>query len=331
MSDTTFNKETVEEIPFGGMTISLTNCVSPQWREQQVLDKLSGVIQQIKADINDKAPFCELTRLIIITADFGEEVTKWQHLLNLPVLTSTDSNAEAVAKTLVWGDGLPKTTYPIIIISEAIAIGLMDDNNSSLQLLSKGILAHEFGHTHDNFLRLNVSGDQSNPLNTWRGIKQEIAENLWSEFFAESVAKIYKQDANTDTNIALAITLAKSGHEAIIARTEHCRTRKDAKELFRVASSELSKTCNQFGRVAGLISGHADNSKVDKIKDELASISEGWKTIFHNIYVEVQNINSVDKLSEASFTNLQMVIETLFNLNGIYPEETEQGFTISIR
>ena len=327
------NLEDVENIPLGAMAISLVRCGSELWLEQDNINRLKDEVFKVRDEVIQTSNIfaCKLTRLIIFTSNYDNQVAKWQNMLGRYPTSSTDENSIATGKTIVWGNGDIKTTFPIIIINEAIGVGLIQENNLSLKRLCKAILAHEFGHVHDDFMQLNIFGDQPAPKGgDWEGIKLFIAKSLWGEFFAEVVASQYLDRDNINIQSTLTITLSKSCHENIKEAIKIYKADDNIINLWNIVCNEISKTSNQLGRVAGLISRQEDRIQLDELKNGLGDLPNSWIKLFEEIYDELNRIERIEIKDEKVFDILEKMIEDLFNINGIYPLQTEQDLHIKV-
>lgn len=330
MSEQVPNKETVEAIPAGSITVSLTKCCHPVWGDQINISKLNDAVLEVQQELIEKkrAVACQLTRLVMFTSDYNGVVGEWMKSLGRPFHPSTDENAIAFGQMLIWGDGKIETTYPIIILNEAIAVGLVGDNDS-LKIFSKAILAHELGHIHDDFIQLQIFGKQGLPSD-WLSIRQFIAQSTWGEYFAETVAYAYLHENNLDTQIQLAILLCKSANEKIANAIKEHRLSNNAEILFNIVTSEISKSCNQLGRVSGLISSEENEKSLGNLRDGIVDFSIEWAEIVDQIYQELNKINQTENRSTDTWTELQKLVEKLFQINGIFPKQEENKWWFTL-
>jgi hypothetical protein len=248
MESELFTKESVEAIPFGEMSLSVFGDSS--WGEDARCQKLFSAITELLKYVDGLGKYgYKPLRLVRVTADFADEVASWQRQLAHSEILSLD----CVGKMFAWGDGAMQSTYAVIIVPEKLAADLIEGNDRP-KAIAKGILVHEIIHIHDECEMLRNFGPRAMPMsNNWPGIRQDIAEGIWTEFSADHVAYNWLKDYLFEEQVQLAAEILETALEEINQKIVEYREHGDIGTLWQSAGSKLSQTFNQIGRAAGLL------------------------------------------------------------------------------
>jgi hypothetical protein len=321
-----YGKSSVQAIPLGQIAFSFSG--PSQWADGERSQRWVTAIADIFKEIAECIPACYITRLIVATAEIGQEVTRWQRELGQPEVVTSDTAAVTAGKTFVWGGGELSTTYAVIIISEWLAAELVDGGNSSC--LAKALIIHELAHVHDYFFRLRRLGRENPPWNNdWLAIRPSIAFSIWGDFFAESIASVHLPE----NPLRNALRLARNVMDFAFTRMSKAKTQYhtdgNINPIWAAAGDELSKVFNQLGRALGA----AAVWKVELTKDELLSVGiswYGWSELIPKLNEQLLKVQTIDDLVQ-NITNIEKLVEQGFNLMGLYPQQRPEGLLVSIR
>lgn len=310
------DKQLVENISLGTFAISIQG--SQVWAESDKVQLLQDVLIRnwVQAVNSDLIPHCSVLRLIVVASDFTNEVAKWSALLEENWRVSSDG---AVGQTFVWGDGKHITTYAVVILSEEIALGFINDVSFSSE-----VLLHEFAHIHNDFLYLNYFGalPKIKP-GDWRTVREFIAYSVWGEYFAESIVYRNYDSEQPEENIQHAIVLLKNALVRIKDEITLFQRTKEVTPVWATAINTLSSAFNHFGRVLGYFSSTKQRSKpapneYDLYKN-ISEISNEWEQIIKQLSYELTRLSSENAWQSDKFEPLGQIIDNVFRNVGFEP------------
>jgi len=132
------NKTEIDLSLPGSMIISADD--SARFKPAAFVEPLESILKKLK---NEHALVLNPLRLILLTAELGNAVTRWQRALGVPEAgVSQQPEGLAVAKSMSWGTD-EQTARSIIILADYIANGIGANNP-----IAVSTLAHELGHVH---------------------------------------------------------------------------------------------------------------------------------------------------------------------------------------
>ena len=291
-------------------------------------EALSRLLQRIQKE--DKLVLSPL-RLVLLTAQLGNVVTRWQRALGLPEAgVSQQPEGIAVAKTMSWGRDA-ESARSLIILADYMANGVIANNSIAISTV-----IHEFGHVHDDFSRGVVLGfpeSQTPPAsNDWPRICAYLAEIIWSEYAAESVAATHMTHEDL-----FALLLNDPLHLAAIDQglrqavwSYKCRQR-TLVSLWNASVTEFSDIFANLGRAIARLP-FADN-----YEESLARLANPnneaarWKPVVERLLGELQTLGSTgySKWRSDPFSGIQEVVAEGFRAVGLFP--TYDGKTLNVR
>lgn len=177
----------------GSLTISADS--SARIQSSAFGEALSPLLQRFQ---NEDAIVITPLRLVVLTAELGNVVSRWQRALGLPEAgISQQPEGTAVAKTMSWGKDA-ESARSVIIMADYMAVGVVANNSIAITTV-----IHELGHVQDDFLRgvaLGFRELQTPPASAdWPRVLALVAEITWSEYAAESLAasQMTREDLRT--------------------------------------------------------------------------------------------------------------------------------------
>lgn len=184
---------------------------------------------------------------------------------------------------------------------------------------------------YDDYFKSHEIGFQEPPtIDNWKGIKLAIAESIWSEFFANTIASKYFEE-DSDSFISLGIDILQGSLLRIQQQIKIFRINNNIVDLWNLTTDELSGLFNQFGRSIGILVGNQyENNKTAAFMRNIAVISQKWLRISKNLINELKILLKKDKLDMYCFTNLENIIEQGFHTFGIYPQYNNSKLTIRV-
>lgn len=279
---------------------------------------------------NDGVLLVSPLRAVLLTAELGNAVRRWQRSLGLPESgVSQQPEGNAVAKTMSWGRDA-ESARSLIILADCIAAGIVVNNSVAV-----ATVAHELGHVHDEFARgLALGFRESNiPMSTdWPRVCAALAEITWSEYAAESVAAIHwsREDllalllndpnhlAGIDQRLRQAVWSYKVGQRTLVS-------------LWNSSITEFSNLFANLGRATARLP-FADNyeealARLVQPNDEAAR----WKPIIERLAEELKSLRSTgySKWATAPFGGIEEVIAEGFHALGLFP--THAGSKLHVR
>jgi len=319
MDSNIYDKASTEKIPYRKFILSLTKYY-PIWLQENRVERLKNIIEdtfqnEVKIlGITD----CLILRLVVVTGDFQNEVSEWSKQLGEEWRVSSTG---AIGQSLTWGDGQPETTYSIIILSQDVALGLLEEN-PEVHNLSFGTLIHELAHIHDEMRYLcNIDPDPILKPQDWSSIRLFFAKSTWGEFFAEATAFPYLKNIDSNNYIGLCIDSLKDAIQTIFEETNAYKTHKIAGKVWKVASNKLSSVFNHLGRCLGYLhiaqQDAGNNNQIEQFLQEIYNLSPVWKNTTNCLYKELLNVN--DRFNCDSFSHLSDVIDQSFRCVGLEP------------
>jgi len=302
----------------GSFTLSIHNG-SAVWGEEDRGKRLSDVILKIIEHAKElEIGGCLILRLVVVTGDFVNETTEWNKQLDEVWRVSSEG---AVGQTLTWGNGQPDSTYSIIILSQDIALGLVE-GDTQLQALGTGIFIHELAHVHDNIRYLYNFGPEPVPKQgDWISYRQFIARSTWAEFFAEGYVYPYVKNYFFDENVSHAITLLQNAQRQIEQEILAFQSHQDVRKVWALAVDKLSSVFNQFGRSLSLLlsaqQDGEDNNQIEKFFEEVDDVSQAWRQVVQQLLDELIAANQ--KLEQDSFNRIGGIVDQGFRAMGLEP------------
>ncbi|MGP8174232.1 MAG: hypothetical protein ACLP7O_06745 [Terracidiphilus sp.] len=280
---------------------------------------------------NDHALVLSPLRLVLLTAELGNAVGRWQSALGLPKAgVSQQPESVAVAKTISWGRD-EESARSIIIMADYIAASIIANNT-----LAISTLAHEFGHVHDYFLRGLVQGfpeSRTNPDATdWPRVSADLAEITWSEYAAESVAAIYMTSEDMDGFVLNdPIHLAGVHNRLSQAVWSYKRGQLDLGSLWHDSVTDMSDIFANLGRAIARLE-FADNREESLARlvnpDNEATV---WRPVIERLVKELESLggNGYSEWGVMPFSGIQAVIAQGFQAVGLFP--TYDGINLHVR
>jgi hypothetical protein len=330
MHPQTYNRETVETIPFGNLTLSIIG--SALWAEEDRARRLNDTITDIinLVDEEGRIPASHVLRLLVVASDFPTEVAKWQQQLGQAEGISSENTA---GKTLSWGSGEPESTYSVITLSEGVALGLIE-GDTKLKSIAIQTLIHELAHVHTDYLFLRLFGPPSLEQSDWAGIRQFIALSTLAEFFSESIALLYVEDYEFfEEFVSLGTTILQDAQQQIEQGILTFQKDRDIVQLWKLAVYELSKAFNQLGRSIGYLAAarHAGNDCFNQFFEDVNRLSPLWESVVGQLVDELDTLANQENWDLDSFNGLYDIIEQGFLAAGIQPRPLDQGLEVLYR
>ena len=313
-----YNKELVEKLSPGTLILSIHNGGS-FWGEEERARRLSDIIvDKVKHAEELGIGECKILRLVVVTGDYVGEITEWNKQLDEAWRAPSEG---AIAQTLTWGDGQPLTTYSVIILHQAIALGLVESEDET-KATSEGTLIHELAHVHDNIRHLSKIGPQPVPKQgDWISYRQFIARSIWGEFFSEMVAYPYVKDHYLDEYIDHGINMLHNAISDVKQEMLAFQSHRDAHEVWAVAVDKLSAVFNQLGRCLGLLVSAQrmddNNNQIDQFAHGIGEISKDWEQVVRQLIKKLANIER--EFEEEKFNNLGEVVDQGFRTVDLEP------------
>jgi hypothetical protein len=284
------DKASVEMLSLGQCNLNITNCYSEWGEEDRANQLLKNIINTVTLATKMGLAGCTILRLVIATGDVPGEVAKWAKQLGESWRVSSEG---AIGQTLTWGDGVPETTYAIIILSQDIALGLIDED-TELKTFALNTLIHELAHVHDYLLYLLKIGLEPSLIQgNWMSHRLFMARSLWGEYFADSIAYSYVKkhsfikDYSYRDYITHGITLLKAAKEQINQEIFDYQSHRNIGQVWGVAENQLSGVFNQLGRSLALLISERDDIgndiNINRFLEEVKSVSTGWEQVVHDL------------------------------------------------
>jgi len=260
-------------------------------------------------------------RLVLLTAELPNAVRRWQRSLSLPESSvSQQPEGSAVAKTFSWGRDV-ESARSLIILADYIAAALVANNCFAI-----AAVAHEFGHVHDNLSRGVVLGfresDFNPAVNDWPGIREQLAEIVWSEYMAESIAAGYLTGedllafllndplhlAGIDKRLRQAVWSYKSGQRTLDS-------------LWQESVTGLSDILANLGRTIARL------EFVDNYEEGLSRLVQPnsektrWRPVIEHFVRELKVLGNTayNKWGSAPFNGIREIVGEAFNSVGLFP------------
>lgn len=310
----------------GSMTISAD--ASARVQSSAFGDALLRLLQRFQ---NDDAIVLTPLRLVVLTAELGNVVSRWQRALGLPEAgVSQQPEGAAVAKTMSWGSNA-ESARSLIILADYIAAGVVANNSVAITTV-----IHELGHVHDDFLRGVVFGfreSQTPPASAdWPRIRAYVAEIIWSEYAAESLAASHMPHEDLlafllndplhltgiDERLRQAVSSYKCGQLSLAS-------------LWNRSITELSDIFSNLGRAIARLA-FADNyeealARLVHLKTEAAR----WEPVIGRLVQELEALGSTGYAAwgPAPFSGIEEVIAEGFQAVGLFP--TYDGSNLNVR
>jgi hypothetical protein len=318
----------VESIPVGQHIISL-HVTDEKWLDDQCLSLFKDTIASIIEDVYKVIPFCVITRLISVSSDFPGEVARWQQELGKPVGVTSGPHGEAHGKVLVWGNEGTDSTFAVIILSELVALSLIEET-----WLSKAILSHELAHVHDEFeYRRAFTCPPPQQYNTWANVRCALAYNIWSEFSANLIAYRYYKNSGID-DIPDIQSLLSRATRAISERVSLYWINHNIPELWFPSWGDLEQVFAQSARFLGTMTA-AQLEDSDRSAEFFAvcdAISSDWGQLIRQLSSELKKAHQEESWDSRKLDALEIVVENGFHLVGLFPEDRDpaKGIWVSV-
>ncbi len=309
-----YDKAAVENIPFGRLALSMNN-VSSVWnndRAKTLYDIMHEIIESVREEIIGSW----ILRLVVVTSDYVTEVNKWRQELNEAWIAPSEG---AIGQTLVWGNGHPKTTWAVIVLSEQVAEALL---KVDIVAFGKQVFIHELAHVHDDLYYLQYIGSLPTSAGDWANLRQFIARSVWAEYFSESFAYLQvKDDFNFDENVSYTIPLLQKARMEIEREVLALQTHRDTSKVWAVAVDHLSAAFNQLGRSLGLLVAHqqvnGDSGQLEDFFEKTDGVSQAWGQIARKLLDEFVNARPLSGLE--GFNVIGELIDDGFRAFGLEP------------
>ena len=320
------DKAAVDASPPGSLTISADS--SARVQSSAFGEALSQLLQRFQ---NEDAIVLTPLRLVVLTAELGNVVSRWQRALGLPEAgISQQPEGTAVAKTMSWGRDA-ESARSLIIMADYMAAGVVASNSIAISTL-----VHELGHVHDDFARGVVLGFRELQIPAasadWPRVCAFVAEIAWSEYAAESLAasQMTREDLRT---FLLNDPLHLAGVDERLRQavwSYKCRQR-DLASLWNNSVTELSDIFANLGRAIARLP-FADN-----YEEALARLVEPdaeaarWKPVIERLIQELESLGSTGYAAwgAAPFSGIQEAIAEGFQAVGLFP--THDGSRLHVR
>lgn len=320
------DKAAIDASPPGSMVISAdasSGIVPSAFREtvSQWLERLQS----------EEALVIVPLRAMLVTADLGKAVSRWQRTLGQPEAgVSRQPEGTAVAKMMSWGRD-KESARAIIILTDHVARALV------VQIpIAACALVHEVAHVHDDFSRGLVMGfpeSQTPPSVTdWPRVCAYLAELTWSEYSAESVAAKFLTQEDL-----LELLVSDPGHLAGVderlrrAVWSYKYGQRTLASLWNGSVTQMGDVFANLGRAIARLR-YADN--YEEALRHLAHPSRGaahWRPVVERLVQELKGLESAgySKWGSAPFSGIQKVIAEGFHTVGLLP--TYDGSNLHVR
>jgi hypothetical protein len=320
------NKTEIDVSPPGSLMISAD--ASTSVKPVTCVEAFDRTLLRIR---NEHALVLGPLRLILLTAELGNAVRRWQRALGLPEAgVSQQPEGVAVAKSMSWGTD-EKSARSIIILADSITAGIVANNSIAISAL-----AHELGHVHDEFSRslvLGFSESLTTPSNNdWPSICAYLAEMTWSEYAAESIGASYMTPENLRV-LLLNDPLHLAGvHERLRqAVWSYKLGKRTLVSLWNGSVTELGDIFANLGRAIARLP-FADNyeealGRLVSLRNEAAC----WEPVIERLVQELEALGNADcpKWGTTPFSRIQQVIVAGFEAVGLFP--TYEGGSLHVR
>lgn len=317
-------RATVEAAPNGRLSISFVY-VAQCWEEEERMSRLLDAIVTTINEVQEAVPFWIITRLVVVTSDFPSEVIRWQRELGEQEGVTSGIYGEAHGKALVWGNNTLEATYGVVILSELIALCLIEGIAQN-QALAKAVLTHELAHVHDEFIYRQVFGQPfPNETNNWAELRRTLAYVTWSEFFANFVAYHFHKVWGCNDEIFAPTSLIKRISLEISRRIFLYRFDGNMQTLWFSSVSDLLQVFAQSARSLGLLVA-AQMDSDDKSEELFAlcdEISPSWGNIMRRLTEELGRQPRGLQRSPGLLDQIGLIIERGFHAVGLYPSDPE--------
>jgi hypothetical protein len=322
------DKAAIDAAPPGSMTIHAD--ASARVQASAFGEALLPLLQRIQ---NENALVLSPLRLVLLTAELGNMVSRWQHALGLPQAgVSQQPEGTAVGKTMSWGRDA-ESARSLIILADYIAAGVVASNSVAITSL-----IHELGHVHDDFSRGVVLGfreSQTPPaLADWPRLSGDIGEITWSEYAAESVAA-----AHMTREDLLAFLLNDPLHLAGVderlrqAVWSYKSRQLNLASLWNSSVTEVSDIFANLGRAIARLP-FADN--YEEALARLVHRDNGvthWEPVIKRLVRELETLGgtSYSKWGATPFSGIQEVIAEGFQAVGLFPTYDGSNLHVGVR
>jgi hypothetical protein len=329
MSDGAINKSTIDAAP-RGITLSIHSSARlGDLQPAVVADALGRLIQRVTTEhVVDFSPL----RLVLVTGELGEEVTRWQRALGMPVSGVSNPPGGTVAgKHMSWGNDR-ESARSIVILPDHIAGAVALDIQFAI-----ATIVHELGHVNDEFARGLVLGfpeSQLPPnLSDWLGLCACVAENTWSEYAAESLGANYM--ASEDMHHFM---LNDRVHlEGVYTRIQQSigsfkLKQRDFTSLWSAGVTDVFDIFANLGRAAARIPFAGDDEALAQFVDPTGEAAN-WNPVVERLAHELEALggkNYADWDSDP-FSGLRTVVAAGFEAAGFLPTYDGRNLRVNLR
>jgi len=285
------------------------------WSDAEAQRRLSDKLRAAARSV-DEVRFHTL-RLVVFAADLDGEVMRWERELGRQPVGVT---AQAVGKTLTWGDGNPESTYSVIILAAGMAWGLVEDHPTALRTLR-----HELAHVWGNLVDLHAFGPEEVGVasNDWPAIKRYWARSVAGEFDAEHYA--YDQipeDAPRPDDNAFTVEVWSRAVETLADAVSCYRATRDVRDLWEAVLA-LGDPLLQVGRHLGRLEARKSEDSISEFLAQLPAVSRAGIALLSRALVGDTKDNEPTVLEEA--------FEMIVLATGVGPVQDPGGLRVIVR
>jgi hypothetical protein len=311
---------------------SITVHVDPSARLEAAVaaDAIWRVLQQVQSEV--KLVLTPL-RLIVLSAKLDEVVSRWQRDLGLPEGgVSKQPEAVPAGKTISWGKD-KESARSIIILADYVAAGVVANIS-----VARASVAHELGHVHDEYQRGLVFGfpEASMPPTTtdWPKLCAYVAEMIWSEYAAESVAACYMTSEDLQQLMLNAPVHLAGIHERLSAAIDGYKAgQRDLSSLWGGAITDVSDVLANLGRAIAHLPPVEEDTQVLTCLTTISNEAACWKPIIERVMQELQALatNSYSGWGPAPWRGLASTVALAFEAVGLLPTYRDGKLSLKVR
>jgi hypothetical protein len=308
-------RASVEATKLGELSVFLRGLDST-WTDADAQRRLADKVGSAARPANE-VRFYTL-RLVVFAADIHDEVMRWECEIGRQPIGVT---AQAVGKTLTWGDGNPQSTYSVIVLAAGMAWGLVEDHPTAMRTLR-----HELVHVWGNLVDLHISGPGEAGIasNDWPGIKRYWARSVGEEFDAEHYAYTEVPDdaASLEDNVFTVGVWSRAVEAVADAVRRHQVTHDDLQDVWEAVLG-LGDPLLQIGRHLGRLDAHRSERAVAEFLAQLPSVSRAGIALLARALVDRDEAGEANALEDA----FEMVVVAA----GVQPVQDSEGVRLIVR
>lgn len=328
MDNQIFNKESVEKIPPGTISISLQN-VNEYWAVNDNAQKVADALVTLIHELRDEKRIIALSivRLIIFTSNLSDIVSYWSEQLNVSSHITRHELGEVASKIMDWGEGELETIYAVIIIKEENAYYLLHED-PSVQAVGKHIVTHELAHLDTQFLLKDVF--ENTRMSRMEYLRYRLAYDIWAEFYAEYASRDYLSETYIQNAPNMLYQLLNQEIKAINQEIKDYRSHADIEKLWNFVEDRLFILIAQTGRCLGAICG-APNKKLnlDLFIKSLNEICIPWASVTQDVINQISQDGVYT--SKESYGRLGDIVMKYFEGVGLFPElRLDESFYVHV-